>query len=88
MSLPLGFGKVGLHELSPLQDRTLVEVTETARMHKTPAVNKGGTALMTPFADESRQRAFLLSGIGPLDGMEEGHSREPGRRRSAERRSL
>ena len=47
-----------------------------------PAVNKGGTALMTPFADESRQRAFLLSGIGPLDGMEEGHSREPGRRRS------
>lgn len=25
-----------------------------------PAVNKGGTALMTPFADESWQRVFLF----------------------------
>ncbi len=27
-----------------------------------PAVNKGGTAFMTPFAGESRQRAFLAWG--------------------------
>jgi len=32
-----------------------MEVVEAAQ-----AVNKGGTALITPFADESRQRAFYI----------------------------
>ena len=34
------------------------QLVTTAKCRK--AVNKGGTALMTPFADESRQRAFIL----------------------------
>jgi len=51
---------VGFHDLSPLKDRALIEVTETAGAGTdSPAVNKGGTALMTPFADESWQRAFF-----------------------------
>lgn len=41
--------RVGFHDLSPLTDRTLMEVAETFGAIQT--VNKGGTALMTPFAD-------------------------------------
>ena len=37
-------GQVGFHELSTLQDRTLLEVTEAAWRRTEPAVNKGGTA--------------------------------------------
>ena len=32
-------------------------------------MNKGGTALLTPFADESRQRASLVSGEFKEDKM-------------------
>ena len=46
--------------LSTLEDRTLTEVAEADRMKIYPSVNKGGTALMTPFADESWQRAILV----------------------------
>ena len=47
---------VGVPDLSPLTDRTLIEVAEVVN-----ATNKGGTALLTPFADKRyRQRAFYL----------------------------
>ena len=46
---------VGIHALSALEDKILIGIDETVF-----TVKKGGTALMTPFADKSRQRAFLL----------------------------
>ena len=36
--------RVGIHGLSPLSDRTLLEVAETAGRIENPSVNKGGTA--------------------------------------------
>ena len=53
-------GQVGNSGLSPLQDRTLELVRgRSAKRQFSKTVNKGGTALMTPFADICRQRAFL-----------------------------
>ena len=62
---------VSPHELSPLPDRTLKSVVIATpagegrhadeKLHEAAyAANKGGTALMTPFADGSWQRAFLI----------------------------
>lgn len=47
---------VDAHELSPLKDRTFDEVCEAAQ-----AVKKGGTALMTPFADNRLAKGFLYA---------------------------
>ena len=38
----------------------MIEVAEADRANGYPAVNKGGTALMTPFADESWQGAVFM----------------------------
>lgn len=52
---------VRIHALSALEDKILIGIDETVF-----TVKKGGTALMTPFADKSRQRAFYF-GVRPLE---------------------
>ncbi len=53
---------VSPHDLSPLSDRTL-KLKMSEKLHEAVRMrtaNKGGTALTTPFADESWQRALLV----------------------------
>ena len=47
---------VGVPDLSPLTDRTLMEVAEVAY-----ATNKGGTALLTPFANVKLVKGFFIA---------------------------
>ena len=50
---------VGVPDLSPLTDRTLMEVAEMAY-----AMNKGGTALLTPFADRDIGKGLFCANRG------------------------
>lgn len=49
------FRKVSLHDSSPLQDETLIEVAEAAR-----AVNKGGTVRNRPLLMKVSKGRFLM----------------------------